>query len=175
MIGFKEAPTVDKKHPDKEVQAQTISHQPVIFEEWGYAERAWYLEGRQGLTGVLRALFWPSQGIVEVGKHNRLWADRTYQPPSDLFKFELSEAGYKRLHTHLETTRTSLTPVKIFPGSKFFQASDSYHVFHHCHQYVASALQEAGLPVSTFWAITRTGLATQLRWAVESISTPEEE
>ena len=28
-----------------------------LFEEWGYAEQAWYLEGRQGLTGILRALF----------------------------------------------------------------------------------------------------------------------
>lgn len=29
-----------------------------VYEEWGYAERAWYLEKRQGFIGVLRALFY---------------------------------------------------------------------------------------------------------------------
>src|SRR5437660_10734224 len=43
------------------------------YEEWGYAERAWYLEGRQGFTGAVRALFWPSPGVVEVGLHRRIW------------------------------------------------------------------------------------------------------
>src|SRR5437879_12976760 len=35
-----------------------------LYEEWGYAERAWYLEGRQGPGGVVRALFLPSAGVV---------------------------------------------------------------------------------------------------------------
>src|SRR5207245_973936 len=35
-----------------------------VFEEWGYAEQAWYLEGRQGITGARRALLWPSPGLV---------------------------------------------------------------------------------------------------------------
>ena len=34
------------------------------YEEWGYAERAWYLEGRMGVSGVARALFWPTEGVV---------------------------------------------------------------------------------------------------------------
>lgn len=146
----------------------------MMFEEWGYAERAWYLEGRHGITGVFRALFWPSEGVVEVGENDQLWADRTPQPPSDLFKFELSEGGYDRLRVHLQSTRTSSNPVKVFTRSSFYQATDSYHVFHHCHQYVARALQTAGLPVSTFWAITRTGLASQLQEAQESGDEGEE-
>jgi hypothetical protein len=44
------------------VNSLPTAHQQTAFEEWGYAERAWYLEGRQGLAGVLRALFWPSEG-----------------------------------------------------------------------------------------------------------------
>ena len=151
MIGFQ------KKGP-----ALSPSSNSTLFEEWGYAERAWYLEGHQGFTGVFRALFWPSEGVVEVGEHHQLWADRTPQPPSDLFKFELSKRGYDRLRTHLQSTRASPNPVKAFTRSKFYQAVDSYHVFYHCHQYVAAALRTAGLPISTFWAVTRTGLAQQL-------------
>ncbi len=173
MIGFQEGPTQDQGNPGQDPQAQSPSLQPIMFEEWGYAERTWYLEGQQGISGVLRALFWPSEGVVEVAGYDRLWANRTPQPPSDLFKFELSEEGYNRLRTHLQSTRESSNPVKAFTRSNFYQATDFYHVFHHCHHYVASALQEAGLPVSGFWALTRTGLAIQLRRAQESANNTE--
>ena len=168
MIGFQEGPTQDHGQPEKEPQAQPQSLQSFMFQEWGYAERAWYLEGQQGISGVLRALFWSTEGIVEVAEYNQLWADRTPQPPSDLFKFDLSEEGHQRLRTHLRSTRESSNPIKAFRRSSFYQATDPYHLFHHCHQYVARALQEAGLPVSTFWALTRTSLAIQLQRAQES-------
>lgn len=35
-------------------------NEPCVYEEWGYAERAWFLEKRQGFIGVLRALFLPT-------------------------------------------------------------------------------------------------------------------
>ena len=136
------------------------------FEEWGYAERAWYLEGRQGLTGVMRALFWPTEGVVEVGHHERLWAARTRQPPSELFVFSLSAEGSQRLHRHLRTTIAKDESVATVGGSQFYPARRSYHLFHTCHQYAAHALQEAGLPVSAFWAFNRSSLAMQLRRAV---------
>ena len=168
MIGFQEEHPQGQEPFRAEHQAPSPSSNSTMFEEWGYAERAWYLEGQQGITGVFRALFWPSEGVVEVGEHDQLWADRTPQPPSDLFKFELSERGYDQLRTHLQSTRASPNPVKSFPRSKFYQAVDSYHVFYHCHQYVAAALRTAGLPISTFWALTRTGLAQQLEEVEES-------
>ena len=42
--------------------------EPRVYEEWGYAERAWFLEKRQGFTGVLRALLWPTEGVVVFQK-----------------------------------------------------------------------------------------------------------
>lgn len=92
-----------------------------LFEEWGYAERAWYLEGRMGMSGVVRALFWPTEGVVEVGHYDRLWAERTPQPPSELFTFRLTEEGYQRLHRHLHATLLKEEPV-AFTGSKPFVA-----------------------------------------------------
>jgi hypothetical protein len=174
MIGFQQGSILAQKYSGNTHQAPLSSLQPGRFEEWGYAERAWYLEGQQGITGVLRALFWPSEGVVEVAEYDHLWADRTPQPPSDLFKFELSEEGYTRLRTHLQSTRESSNPVKTYSRSNFYRATNSYHVFHHCHQYVARALQKAGLPVSTVWAITRTGLASQLQEVQESGDESEE-
>lgn len=136
------------------------------FEEWGYAERAWYLEGKRGLTGVMRALFWPSEGVVEVSWYDQVWAERTTQPPSDLFMFRLSEEGYHRLRRHLDATIADRSSVTAFGTSLFYPAKRSYHAFHTCHQYAAHALREAGLPLSPFWAFSRTSFAWQLHRAV---------
>jgi len=137
-----------------------------LYEEWGYAERAWYLEGETGLTGILRALFWLTEGVVEVGHYDRVWAERTPQPPSDHFTFRLTEEGYQRLRQHLPATLLSEEPVTSFRQSVFYPAKRSYYLFHTCHQYAALALREAGLPISPFWAFNRTSLAWQLRRAV---------
>ncbi len=139
-----------------------------LFEEWGYAERAWYLEGRQGIGGVLRALFWPTEGVVEVGYHDKVWADRTPQPPAELFTFHLSDEGFRRLRAHLQATIASYEPVATAGTSKFYPAVRSYHMFHTCHQYAAEALRVAGLPIAPFWALSRGAFAMQLRRAAGS-------
>lgn len=135
------------------------------FEEWGYAERAWYLEGRRGLTGAIRALFWPTEGVVEVGQYNQVWAERTPQPPSDLFIFQVSEEGYRRLRRHLDTTLMDRKLIAAFDSSRFYAAKHAYHAFHTCHQYAAQSLREAGLPISPFWAFSRSSFAWQLKRA----------
>lgn len=144
------------------------SSAPPQYEEWGYAERAWYLEGRQGLGGIVRALLWPSEGVVEIGHYDRVWADRTPQPPAELFTFFVSDEAYQRLKRHLRDTIVEETPLASFDRSVFYPATRSYHLFHTCHQYAAHALRAAGLPISPFWAFHRTILAWQLRRAAQS-------
>jgi hypothetical protein len=143
-----------------------------LYEEWGYAERGWYLEGRQGAGGLLRALLWPSAGTVEHGWQATLWASRTPNPPADLFVFDLSEAGFARLRSHLRGTIAESDALAFVGGFHFYPSVRSYHVFHHCHHYVARALAEAGLPVSPFGALTRTTLAWQLQRAERSARDP---
>ncbi len=155
-----------KPGEDGRSQAEAaLSTQSWLYEEWGYAEQGWYLEARQGISGVLRALFWPSAGVVEVGRQRQVWSQRTPQPPAETFTFHLTEEGYKRLRHYLESSRTAEETVLTAGRSRFYPATRSYHVFHHCHHYSAEALREAGLPVSSFWALTRGMLAAQLRRA----------
>jgi hypothetical protein len=137
------------------------------FEEWGYAERAWYLEGRQGASGALRALLWPTAAVVEVARSDRIWAERTPDPPADVFTFRLSETAYRRLRGHLAETLASREPVAVSGTSTFYPARDAYHFLHQCHQYAARALQAAGLPISPGRALTRAGFAADLRGAEE--------
>jgi hypothetical protein len=153
MIAFAPAPAEGPATP------------PARFEEWGYAERGWYLEGRQGASGVLRAMLWPSPGVVEVARADQLWADRTPDPPAETFRFALTEVGHDRLRQHLRGTIASGTPVATVGTSRFYDAREDYHVFHTCHQYAARALREAGLPFSPGLAFSRGSFAIQLRRA----------
>jgi hypothetical protein len=132
------------------------------FEEWGYAERAWYVKGQTGITGIFRALFWPSDGVVEVGRHPAIWAERTPQPPVRIFLFHLEEDQYDAIRRHLQATMASSTPIAEFGPSRFFPAVRSYHVFHTCHQYAAQALRAGGLPLTPSLAFTSSMLARQL-------------
>jgi Protein of unknown function (DUF2459) len=137
--------------------------EPRVYEEWGYAERAWYLEKRQGFTGVLRALLWPTEGVVEVGIHESIWAERTQKPPVEAFRFQISEAGYRSLRSYLRATIASEEPVGVVGNSRFCVAQTSYHLFHHCHHYTAKGLREAGLPIPMWRALNRYIFARQLR------------
>ena len=143
--------------------ADGASRKPFVFEEWGYAERAWYLEKRQGFMGVIRALLWPTEGVVEVGIHESIWAERAQKPPVEAFRFQISEAGYWGLRSYLRATIASEEPVGIVGNSRFCVARSSYHLFHHCHHYTAKGLLEAGLPISMRGALTRNSFAKQLR------------
>ena len=117
----------------------------------------------KALRGVLRALLWPTEGVVEVGIHGSIWAERTQKPPVEAFKFQISEVGYRSLRSYLRATIASEEPVGIVGNSRFCVARSSYHLFHHCHHYTAKGLREAGLPISMSGALTRDGFAKQLR------------
>lgn len=145
------------------VGTDTAPGEPCVYEEWGYAERAWFLEKRQGFTGVLRALLWPTEGVVEVGIHQSIWAERTQKPPAEAFRFQISKDGYLNLRSYLRATIASEEPVGIVGNSRFCVARSSYHLFHHCHHYTAKGLREAGLPISMSRALTRDAFARQLR------------
>ena len=160
--------TTERNSSDSGHQSSALGSQP-LYEEWGYAERAWYLDGKTGLTGIVRALFWPTEGVVEVGYYDRVLAERTPQPPSELLIFRLSEEGHRRLRRYLRGTISGDAPVTLVGQSIFYPAVRSYHLFHTCHQYAAHALREAGLPISPSWAINRTSLAWQLRRAARLI------
>ena len=158
-----ESPVIHGKGAHDAIGIHSASGEPRAYEEWGYAERAWYLEKRQGFTGVLRALLWPTEGVVEVGIHESIWAERTQKLPVEAFKIQISEAGYRSLRSYLRSTIALEEPVGIVGNSQFCVARSSYHLFHQCHHYTAKGLREAGLPIAMWGALTRYSFAKQLR------------
>ncbi len=132
------------------------------FEEWGYAEKGYYLEGDTGCSGTCRALFVPSTAVVQVTRAGRPWSERTPQPPGRSWSFELSERGYRCLREHLEKERIPEPIVARTGPSEWYLAAADYHLFHHCHHWTARALRAAGLPVWSFYAPFRWSLEAQL-------------
>ena len=102
---------------------------------------------------------------MEVALSDRLWAERTPDPPADTFTFSLSEAGSHRLREHLRRTIAPGAPVVVVGASRFYAARDDYSLLHTCHQYAAEALRAAGLPLSPALAVSRSAFAAQLRRA----------
>ena len=76
-------------------------------------------EKRQGFTGVLRALLWPTEGVVEVGVNQSIWAERTLKPPVEAFRFQISKTGYLKLRSYLRATIASEEPVGVVGNSRF--------------------------------------------------------
>jgi len=142
------------------------------LEEWGFAQRAWYLEGRQRALDAVGALLWPSEGVVEVARADRLWAERTPDPPAEVFEFRLAAEGLRRLRAHLATSVAGPEPVATRGSSRFYRARDDYHLFNTCHQWAARALRAAGLPMSPGTAFTRSMLAWQLARAARLAPAP---
>ena len=145
------------------------------WEEWGYAEEGYYLEGDSGCCGTLRALFVPSAAVVQVARAALPWSERTPQPPARSWVFRLSEDGYEQLVEFLARSKKSGEIVSHAYGSAWYRASPSYHAFHHCYHWTARALRSAGLPVWSFYSLFKSCLEAQLDRALELQAEAERE
>jgi hypothetical protein len=147
------------------------------LEERGYADKAYYLEGDDGVCGTLGALFVPGTGVIQTTRGARSWAERTPQPPARSWTFDLSEEGRARLVAHMDADVAGATPCSLRGGAVWHDAKSSYWMFHHCHHWTASALREAGLPVFASYAMFKWSLEAQLDRAAgiaaEPTVTPE--
>lgn len=133
-----------------------------VYEEWGYGERAWYYEGRQGVFGALRALLWPTAGVVDVRRTALPFADRLPPGEGRRWTFTLSREGEGRLRSYLARSRAAEDPIGFADGAAWYEAARRYHAFHTCHHWVAHALWEAGLPVHAACCWIPPGLWAQL-------------
>ncbi len=137
--------------------------EPGRYHEWEFCEKAWYLEGRQGLTGVCRSLLWPTASGVGSGVATQPTWKRFQKGDVRRWTFVLSEPGLRAMEGYLETEKGP--GLVEFPG--WFEGQRSYYLFYNCHHFTASALRAAGLPIRPWWAFCGWMVAMQLdrvRW-----------
>ncbi len=129
-----------------------------LLREWEFCEKAWYLEGKQGLTGVARSLFWPTaSGVGCAVVPEPFWIR---YPPGEVrrWTFVLSEGGLRTMNAYLEAEKGE--GLAEFPG--WYAGKSSYHLFYDCHHFTASALRAAGLPIRPWWAFSGWMISLQL-------------
>lgn len=136
--------------------------------EVGWGDRAYYQAADPGVWLGLRALFWPTPGVLHVAAFNGP-VERTFGS-TEILELRVSTRGLARL---VEVVRDSHEldasgrPIALGPGlygaSRFYASREKFHLFKTCNVWTASVLLEAGIPVSPGLAFSAGNLMTQLR------------
>lgn len=133
--------------------------------ELGWGDREYYRSRNFSLWLATRAALWPTDSAVHVvGFSSPI--DEQF-PGSELVMLQASRAGFRRLVEFVAATFEGGEGAVLGPGQRenslFFASHRRFHLFENCNTWVAHALREAGVPVSTRGAITAEGLLSQLR------------
>jgi uncharacterized protein (TIGR02117 family) len=136
--------------------------------EVGWGDRAYYQAADPGVWLGLRALFWPTPGVLHVAAFNGP-VERTFGS-TEILELRVSARGLARL---VEVVRDSQEldasgrPIALGPGlygaSRFYASREKFHLFKTCNVWTASVLLEAGIAVSPGLAFSASNLMTQLR------------
>ncbi len=136
--------------------------------EVGWGDRAYYQAADPGVWLGLRALFWPTPGVLHVAAFNGP-VERTFGS-TEILELRVSARGLARL---VEVVRDSHEldasgrPIALGPGlygaSRFYASREKFHLFKTCNVWTASVLLEAGIAVSPGLAFSASNLMTQLR------------
>lgn len=132
------------------------------YREWGYAHRGFYYEGDTGSCAVCCAIFIPSAAVVLVRSDGLDMPLTSPHPPVLRWEFRLTPQGHRALIAHLEAEKANPRPFSDLRGYEWYEASSSYHGFHHCHHWTMRALRAAGLPVYPIWSLFRGWTRAQL-------------
>jgi hypothetical protein len=101
---------------------------------------------------------WPSESAVMADRFDRPYWERHAERAIERWSFVVGERGLAAMRRHLEGELEA--PVSNRPGWR--SGASSYHLFHHCHHFTASALRDAGLPIGPWWAFNATLIGVQL-------------
>jgi uncharacterized protein (TIGR02117 family) len=135
--------------------------------EFGWGDWDYYQAADPGVGLALKAAFGSSGSVLHVTGIKG--APGAYFPGSEIVEIPLSEEAFQRMIAFLASTFArpyAGAPAEARPGldprSKFYRANGRFHLFRTCNTWVAEALREAGLPVSSF-TLTAGGLMNQVK------------
>jgi uncharacterized protein (TIGR02117 family) len=183
------APSVEQAHPHTVIVVRQPWHTGIVVhaadvpaEAWlarrdfpdaaylevGWGDRKYYQARDPGVWLGLRALFWPSPGVLHFAAFSEP-VEQTFGS-AEMIELRVSERGFARL---IEVVRDSHErdstgqPIALGPGlygtSRFYASHEKFHLFKTCNVWTASVLREAGFPLLPASALTAGDLMTQLR------------
>jgi uncharacterized protein (TIGR02117 family) len=135
--------------------------------EFGWGDWDYYQAPDPGVGLALKAVFWSSGSVLHASGLKGALAH--HFAASEIVEISLSEEAFQRLIEFLSGTFSrpdAGAPAEARPGldqsSRFYRAEGRFHLFRTCNTWVAEALREAGLPVSSS-TVTAGGLIDQVK------------
>jgi len=137
------------------------------FIEFSWGDKDYFPDPHSGVFAAVKAGLWSGGSVIHlVGFADSM---ESFYRGATLTELHLNLAAYQRLVEYLNETflreksssRARATP-GLFPYSRFYPASRSFSLLRTCNTWVAEALEQAGLPISSGFVITAANLQSQL-------------
>lgn len=136
--------------------------------EVGWGDREYYQAPEPSAWLALRALFWPTAGVLHVvgfsGPVERYFA------AAEIVELRISEDGFARLVDYVRASHefdATGQPIVLGQGqygtSRFYASREEFHLFKTCNVWTARVLREAGVPVRGAPTVTAEGLMSALK------------
>lgn len=140
--------------------------------EVGWGHREYYRASDPSVWLGLRALLWPSPGVLHVVAFSG--AVEHQFPAAEIVALQVTPQGLARLvaaiaasHERDAAGRTLPLGPGLYGASRFYASRETFHLFATCNVWTAAMLRQAGVPVSPVLSPTSAALFTQLRRARE--------
>jgi uncharacterized protein (TIGR02117 family) len=136
--------------------------------EFGWGDAAYYQAQRKTLGMTLAAVFWPTEGVMEV-----IGLDSVPTQPSDDYEAAevlLSHAGWRSLVASIENSFAgeTITPTgTVFTTaageSRFYRARGHFYFPSMCNRWTAQQLQSAACPIQSWSVVTASRVMREAR------------
>lgn len=137
------------------------------FIEFSWGDKDYFPDPQSGVFAGVKAALWSGGSVMHlVGFSDTV--DNFYRGAT-VTELRLSAIAYGRIVDYINETfarekslgRARAAP-GLFPGSRFYPASRSFSLLRTCNTWVAEALEQAGLSISSGFVITAGNLRSQL-------------
>ena len=137
------------------------------FIEFSWGDKDYFPDPQSGVFAAIKAALWSGGSVMHlVGFSGTV--DNFYRGAA-ITELRLNPPAYSRMVDYINETfarekslgRARAAP-GLFPDSRFYPASRSFSLLRTCNTWVAEALEQAGLPISSGLVITAGNLQSQL-------------
>ncbi|MDE0389749.1 MAG: DUF2459 domain-containing protein [Rhodospirillales bacterium] len=141
------------------------------FFEFGWGDRVYYPAKEKTIGMTLSAALVPTPAVMHMA--GLAAAPRDGGSGREVVAVPLTEAGFLNLVEALAAEferpaggRAVSVSRGLYPGSRFYNARDEFHLFNTCNTWTARMLRAAGVAVSPSGIVTADGLMARLRAAL---------
>lgn len=142
------------------------------YYEFGWGDEDFYPAQENSLLLGLKAMLWPTSTLIHVVAVP--FKPEEYFISSQPIKIKISTKGMEKLLDYLNSSfkkdsnnKPISTQKGLYGRSFFFKANGYFFMTYTCNTWITQALEEAGLPVSSFLTITAESVVSQTKSAIQ--------